>query len=59
MTQITLKQLEYPLDLQNYQNTLKYLKWPKHPYPSEITNIPLDIQNYSQNLKNEHNIAKI
>ena len=46
MTQIPLKLLEYPLNLQNYQNTLKYLKWRKYPYTSKITNIPLDIQNY-------------
>ena len=50
MTHISLKLLEYNLNLQNYQNTLKYLKWPKYPYTSKITNIPLNIQNYSQHL---------
>ena len=50
MTQIPLKLLEYSLDLQNYQNTLKYLKWRKYLYTSKITNILLNIQSYPQNL---------
>ena len=45
-----LKLLEYPFDLQNYQNTFKYLKWREYPYTSKITNISLDIQYYPQNL---------
>ena len=45
-----LKPLEYPIDLQYYQNTFKYRKWRKYPYTSKITNILLDIQYYLQNL---------
>ena len=68
MTQIPLKLLEYPLDLQNYQNTLKYLKWCKYPYTSKITNIPLKITKVPttpqkwpkspQNPKNDQNTPK-
>ena len=46
------KIVENLIDFQNYQNTIKYPKWPKYPYTSKITNIPLDNQNYQNTPRN-------